>query len=798
MSDRRECRAIADAVRRFPGRGAACLFLAASFLFAVPAAGPATARAVPYWVFFQPAPREDASKEPLALSPRAIARLRKTGHRAGTDLRDHAIGMSELAPLTERAIAVRNISRWLRAASAVLTEDQARDLAADPRVLSVRPVIRFAREITPPPVSDDLGGALAPPRRRASDDDPAGRDPRSLEGPDYGDCWEQLEMLGVPELHRRGYSGLGVLVAIFDTGFYKTHQCLSRLDIAAERDFACGDGETQWQPGETCLPRDADSHGTYVWSVLGGYAPGTQMGAAYRASFVLARTEEIGHEIHLEEDSYIAALEWADSLGVDIVSTSLGYRRFDDGSSYTPEQLDGETIPITQATEIASERGILVVTAMGNNGPEQSTLIAPADGKRVVSVGAVDFAGAVASFSSRGPTGDGRIKPDVCANGVMTAAALADTPGSYGRVGGTSLATPLIAGLAALLLEARPAWTPDSLIAALHGSGGNAADPSNALGWGIADGPRALEPAAVRLRVEDLVWTEEGGSQGTIDWGEQGRLVVWLRNEGGLASLPGSVWIGSHDGRLHPVDSSAIALIPIEPGERDSVGFSFRIDNDEQFALAGFFLEALTGDLSTVRKVSLAIPRPYELERFDVQSDPTGTCALSWRVRPIETTPLGSLGYRLYREGSAGEREPLQEGSLDWWIDEWTDRPPGPGLYRYWLEIKMLGGRYVALEGPREVRIQPPVLAAIGHPYPNPVRSGNLLIPLAWAGEDDPLLQIFDPAGRRIRTLAGRALESGFPIVLWDLKDLRGRPAPSGLYLLRLPGVGSARVLIVR
>jgi hypothetical protein len=753
----------------------------------------------PYWIFLSPAPDGQAARAAPALSPRAIRRLEKAGRTAGADPRDRSIIEQQLAPLRERGIVVRHLSRWLCAASALLSDAQAREVAADSRVAGVRPVTRFVRVDEPNPAWVDREMPIGAMPRSHRTDDPAARDPRTFEGDDYGPCWEQLEMLGVPELHRLGYSGLGVLVALFDTGFYKSHESLSRLSVAAERDFLCGDGGTQWQPGDTCGTRRGDEHGTYIWSALGGFSPGRQLGAAYRASFVLARTEEREHETHMEEDNYIAALEWADSLGVDIVSSSLGYRyRFDDGSIYTIDQLDGETIPITQATEIAAERGILIVTAMGNDGPEPSTLNAPADGKEVVSVGAVDFAGAVASFSSRGPTGDGRIKPDVVASGVTTACATADTPGSYGRVNGTSLATPLIAGLSALLLEAHPAWTPDSVIIALRSSGDHADAPTYAAGWGVADGPRALRVPDARLVVSEVEWRSNAGSSQFPDWGERGRVLIWLRNAGAQESPPARLWVGQHDDLLGLVDSSAVSMNPVAPGERDSVGIPLQIANEEEFTLASFFLKIEIGERIQDRKITLAIPQPYTLSRFDARVDSTGTVDLSWGVVPMETASLGNFGYRLYREDRAGVRTPLQEGNLDWWVHEWTDRPPKPDAYRYWLKISIRAGLYTSLEGPIDLVVPCPRDAAIGLPYPNPAQGEVLSIPLAWARGDDPRIQIFDIAGRRIRVLTGSVDEGCFPVLEWDLRDHGGRRVASGPYFLRLPGVGSARVLVVR
>jgi len=265
------------------------------------------------------------------------------------------------------------------------------------------------------------------------------------------------------------------MIGVFDAGIVTDHLVFDHLDIRATYDFV--DHEINPDGG-------GEAHGVYTLSTLAGYLPETFIGPAYGATYLLARTEDINSESRLEEDNWVAALEWADSLGVDIISSSLNYRYFDDiAENYPFSALDGQTTIITRAANIAAQRGILVVNSMGNEGPGVSTVWPPADSPHVLSVGAVSAYGGVIAMSGRGPTYDGRIKPDVLAMGfsVFVASGLDD----YVFTNGTSVATPLISGLAALLLQAHPNLSPDSVIALFRSHGNNSDLPDNSRGYGI-------------------------------------------------------------------------------------------------------------------------------------------------------------------------------------------------------------------------------------------------------------------------------------------------------------------------
>jgi hypothetical protein len=267
-----------------------------------------------------------------------------------------------------------------------------------------------------------------------------------------------------------------------DSGFYLDHEIFDSLNVIAAYDFVNQDTIVSNEVGD---PSNQHNHGTQVLSVLAGFKPETMIGSAYGAEFLLGKTEDISGEYHSEEDNYIEGLEWGESLGADIVSSSIGYIAW-----YTQDDLDGQTAAITKAVNIAIELGMVVVTAVGNSGT--SGIVAPADAFDVISCGAVDENGLIWNNSSQGPTADGRIKPEVCALGMGTFTAQANSTTSYGSGTGTSMSTPLVSGVCALLLEAHPDWNPIQVRNAILNSAHLAGNMDNAYGWGIVNADAAL------------------------------------------------------------------------------------------------------------------------------------------------------------------------------------------------------------------------------------------------------------------------------------------------------------------
>jgi hypothetical protein len=456
--------------------------------------------AVKVWVYFSDrgtarttdgGPSGGSSLLPrAAVSERAIDRRVRRSAGSVVDERDLPPFPPYVDAVRAAGARIRHPSRYLNAVSAYATPEAIAALekmAFVRRIDRVKTAVRelpdFAREPYSPPAEAPRGEADS-------------RAPML----DYGASYGQLNQIGVIALHDANVHGEGVLVAMLDTGFNRSHESLVHLDIVAEWDFINDDPVTKNEPGD---PTSQHNHGTYTLSALAGYAPGYLVGPAWAASFALGKTERVDVEIQSEEDDYVRGLEWADSLGADLVSTSLGYYDW-----YAYEDMDGNTAVTTIAADIAASKGLAVITAAGNMGPlPWPGIIAPSDGDSVIAVGAVDFTGAIASFSSRGPTYDGRIKPDVCAMGVSVRCASPYDSLAYLSTNGTSLATPLVGGAAALCLQLHPSWSPVELRDALRASASNALTPDNDFGWGIIDayetalnGASGITPQPASLR----------------------------------------------------------------------------------------------------------------------------------------------------------------------------------------------------------------------------------------------------------------------------------------------------------
>ena len=401
----------------------------------------------------------------------AIRRARTmTGHLV--DFMDIPVPTDYVSRVTESGGKVLRESRWLNAVSVRASEEALREIANLPFVHTIRPVRTWrSRHVEP----------SAPHRSRA-----AGRSGRDIF--DYGPSYDQLMEIGVVSAHNAGYSGDGVIVAMLDTGFKHDHPAFQHIiddgRLLAQWDFVNDDGETMDETGD--IPGTND-HGSATWSVLASFFEGELIGPAYGASFILAKTEDVTIEDPIEEDNWVAAAEWVDQLGADVISSSLAYSDW-----YTVDDMDGDTAVITIAADIAVSRGIVVCTAAGNMGDQDWRIITPpADGDSVSAVGAVDQTNEVAGFSSRGPTADGRTKPEVVARGIGTVCACNFThdplDDEFATNNGTSLSCPLVAGSAALLLEADPALAPMMVRNLLMITADNAGNPDNDRGWGRID-----------------------------------------------------------------------------------------------------------------------------------------------------------------------------------------------------------------------------------------------------------------------------------------------------------------------
>jgi serine protease AprX len=292
-----------------------------------------------------------------------------------------------------------------------------------------------------------------------------------------------LTMLNGQSLHNSGYDGTGILIAVLDGGFLKADLISSLAGLRARGGIK---GTHDFVLNSTNV-YSYHNHGTAVLSVLAGITPGIIEGTAPGADFWLLRTEDTSSEFPVEEDFWAAGAEFADSIGADIISSSLGYYSFDDPSmNYKYSDMDGNTAFVSRAADYAASKGILVVNSAGN---ERTTawkrIIAPSDGDSVVAAGAVDGYNVISSFSSAGPSADGRIKPDNSTQGVSVTVQTLET--TFARANGTSFSCPVLSGMCACVMQAVPNALNTDIIDALHKKGDRFNTPDSLYGYGIPD-----------------------------------------------------------------------------------------------------------------------------------------------------------------------------------------------------------------------------------------------------------------------------------------------------------------------
>jgi serine protease AprX len=294
---------------------------------------------------------------------------------------------------------------------------------------------------------------------------------------------DQLALNGLDDMHSQGFHGESMTIAIFDAGFNGVDATIpfqhvvseGRIDLAVSQDFVFNATDIF----------QYDEHGTEVFSIIAAYQEGVFTGGAYKARYQLYVTEDVNTEYRVEEYNWLFAAERADSAGADVVNSSLGYYDFDDNTmNYPKSAMDGKTTVVTRAAQLLADRGVVVVCSVGNEGNIGWQIVtAPADAKDVLAVGSVDENGIRAGSSSKGPTADNRIKPDVMAMGNGTS--VIKPSGSVASVNGTSVASPLITSLVAGVWQKYPNLTNKEVITLIRRSASLAASPNNLMGYGI-------------------------------------------------------------------------------------------------------------------------------------------------------------------------------------------------------------------------------------------------------------------------------------------------------------------------
>ena len=398
------------------------------------------------------------------LSPRALERRSRQGISVGEN--DLPVDPVYVDSLKKLGITIINISKWMNGVVAQSSDSLLIDtlnklafIAAPPKVIEPE---------QPVPVQSFID-KFSRCQQKASID--------------YGASEIQVKMLNGEYLHEKGYQGKGMLIAVEDAGFTNAH-AISSLQhlynngqIVAARDFVKNGTELY----------SAHPHGTYILSIMGGYLPDTLRGTAVDAYFALIRTENAATEYVIEEYNWVCGAEFADSLGADVINSSLGYSLFDDpAEDHTYRDMDGKTAVSTIGADIAVSKGMVVLVSAGNEGslPWQK-ITSHSDGFNVICVGAVDQNERITNFSSLGPSFDGRVKPDVCAMGLLTAS---QSPGgSISGCSGTSCSCPVLSGMTACLWEANPSATSLQVIRAIRQSGSQYDAPDTVYGYGIPD-----------------------------------------------------------------------------------------------------------------------------------------------------------------------------------------------------------------------------------------------------------------------------------------------------------------------
>jgi len=767
------------------------------------------------WVFFRDkglsaGDLEDALDAAEAdLVPRAARRRAKTFRPDGrlVDEADLAVHPDYLALARSTGAEPRQTSRWLNAASYEVTRGQAERLSRLECVARMDLVNRSHRAAVPTPVSDPV--PVVPHSGKSA----------ATGTVDYGDNLDAMLQVNVPPLHDVGLSGAGVLIGMLDTGFRTTHEALENIPVLGTWDFINN------HPDVDTIPVGSHGHGTMTLSTVAGNMPGSLVGPAYGAEVVLAKTEDISQEVPIEEDFWVAGLEWIESFGADIASSSLSY--FD---WYEYEDLDGNTAVTTIAADLAVVRGLVVVNSAGNSrGSSHSYVGAPADGFNVLTVGAVDIDGYVTNFSAPGPTFDGRIKPEVAALGFANTVADPNDDQLYLTASGTSFSCPLTSGVVALMLERVPQLTPFDVTEALKQTASQSSTPDNDLGWGIVDAWAAATWFGPVIDHQPLPDTED--TTGPYE------VSAVITDRVGVDSA--DLWL------TYRVNGDGWTNLPLTAGGAPDT-YGADIPGQSEHSLVEYYLTASgTNGFTTVlpfhvpESVFSFTSGPWRRIEYTVTPSEPIPDGVGWGTTSVINVPVEDSGFMLdvnvdidithpdrgelvvLLTGPDGTAVTLHDhsgdgmanltgnweasltvdgpGSLEDFLDlsnkgDWNlqviDNVPGnTGILNSWgLHFTLV--RYVT---PVEEGTVPRV-TILGPNVPNPFNPRTeISFNLARSGQTR--LSIFDMRGMLVRRLLNEDLPTGSHTAVWDGKNGSGQAVSSGTYFYRLE---SGRQILAR
>lgn len=421
------------------------------------------------------------------LSPRALAR--RTAQNIQITASDLPVNPWYVDSVRNTGVTILNVSKWFNSVTfATMDTIALQKIRNFPFVAGIDTLAILGR--APQPAEPAKSGATSPNNSRGKksrsgtqslDESSAAVDDETFQTWDYGNAYAQAHMLATDYLHDMGYRGEGMLIAVMDAGFYHV-DVLPVFDSLRINGQILGTRDMVFPGGNVY---SSGTHGMNVLSTMGANQPGVMIGTAPKANYFLIRTEDGGSEFPIEEDNWACGAELADSLGADIINSSLGYTTFDIARwSHDYGEMNGRTSRASLAAVMASRKGLIVVNSAGNSGNNSWKYIgAPADADSILSVGAVDVSGQYANFSSRGPSADGRVKPSVCALGLQ--ATVCSSDGSIVTSNGTSFASPIMAGSVACFWQANRNLNNQQIINAIIQSANRYTNPDTSYGYGI-------------------------------------------------------------------------------------------------------------------------------------------------------------------------------------------------------------------------------------------------------------------------------------------------------------------------